>query len=88
MIDGSDEAVEGTWVFTSTSKEVPYLSWVSGQPSDGTNRENCLLRAVSLPASAMYDLRCSVALDTYRYLCEYESKCQTFNFLYSDFQST
>merc|ERR1712168_360601 len=41
---GTDQGVEGTWRWISTSEDVPYFVWASGQPGGGT-KENCLYLA-------------------------------------------
>ncbi|XP_071148911.1 perlucin-like [Mytilus edulis] len=40
-IGGTDEVIEGVWVWASTGKDLTYTNWEPGQPDNWKN-ENCL----------------------------------------------
>ena len=68
VVDGTDEANEGEWVFTSTNEQ-PYLPFNSGE-NVGNTDENCL---DFTSTSSLLDRPCNLILDS-PVICEHECK--------------
>ena len=68
VVDGTDEANEGDWVFTSTNEQ-PYLPFNSGE-NVGNTDENCL-EFTSI--NSLLDRPCNFVLNR-SVICEYECK--------------
>ena len=69
FVDGTDEAREGKWEFTSTNEE-PYLPFNSGE-NIGQFDENCL---DFTSITSLLDRPCNFVLNQ-SVICESESKC-------------
>ncbi|XP_065939193.1 perlucin [Magallana gigas] len=50
-IGGTDEFVEGHWVWISTMQRLGFTDWYPGNPSDSGSNEDCLEIMVGLSAS-------------------------------------
>ena len=65
LIDGTDEAEEGRWIFSYDGTSVN-LPWAPGEP-DGTISQNCLM--IDFWSEYIHDIACS---SRRKAICEYD----------------
>ncbi|XP_076079012.1 perlucin-like [Mytilus galloprovincialis] len=70
-IDGTDEIIEGQWVWAESGKPLTYTNWVPGVPEPNPRRdENCLeIVQWSTHVGQWNDDNC---IDTSHFICEME----------------
>ncbi|VDI56495.1 Hypothetical predicted protein [Mytilus galloprovincialis] len=67
-LDGTDEVLEGVWVWASTGKQLSYTNWYPTEPNNQNGKENCL-EIKSHRANGWNDIDCSHELN---FICEME----------------
>ena len=73
-VDGTDEASEGTWLFTSRPDETPFLSWREDATYDSNPSKNCLALTLQTADQQMTDINCAFTFGTAPVPCETESE--------------
>ncbi|CAG2232216.1 unnamed protein product [Mytilus edulis] len=71
-LGGTDEVIEGVWVWAPTGKDLTYTNWLQGNPDNWNTNENCLELVLSHDVLGKWnDQECSFVS---HFICEMDSK--------------
>lgn len=67
-LDGTDEVLEGVWVWASTGKQLSYTNWYPNEPNSAHGNEDCL-EIKNHQFNGWNDINCSYE---FNFICEME----------------
>ncbi|VDI69867.1 Hypothetical predicted protein [Mytilus galloprovincialis] len=67
-LDGTDQVLEGVWVWASTGKQLSYTNWYPNEPNSAGGNEDCL-EIKDVNVNGWNDNNCSLE---FNFICEME----------------
>ncbi|CAG2240747.1 unnamed protein product [Mytilus edulis] len=68
-LDGTDQVLEGVWVWASTGKQLSYTNWYPNEPNSAHGNEDCLEIKNHKLTNGWNDINCSYE---FNFICEME----------------